>query len=585
MDPDPPIPPQAPCAACRNPDYSATSVSQSHHSGSNEGMDKSMAAASSQADLFSDLSAALPDLQLLGSGARAATQAEQRITFLNGCRLYPKAMAWSMLVSSTLAMVGFDILLTFNFFSLPPFKQKYGERLRNGEFDIPARWQFGLPSAAAAGEIVGLLFNGILADRIGYRGTMAVALVALFLFLFLFFFAVNLQMLLAAEILCGIPWGVFQTLSINYAAEVMPVALRAYLLSNVNLCWVGGQLLATGVVRAFLTMDSEWSYRIPYALQWALGVPIFIGILLAPESPWWWIRHHHPAAARQSLRRLTKRGTVDLDEAISMMQHTNEVEKYLTGNDTTTTTTTTTAAAATTVSYLDCFRRTDLRRTELACLVWVTQQVCGTSLAGWSSYFFEQAGLHTTNAFNFTIGTFALAVVACILSWFLLPRVGRRRLYLAGLSALCAVLLAAGGVGAASASASASRTQSWTLVALLILFTFIYNLTIGPVCYVLLAELPSTRLRVKTLVLARVAYNLAGLLINWMTPQMLSPAAWNWKGRAGFFFAGCSFCCLVYCYWRLPETRGLSYLEIDILFEKRAKAVLSLYIFNLQSLG
>ena len=35
--------------------------------------------------------------------------------------------------------------------------------------------------------------------------------------------------------------GVFQTLSTTYAAEVMPVALRAYLTSNVNMCWLIGQ--------------------------------------------------------------------------------------------------------------------------------------------------------------------------------------------------------------------------------------------------------------------------------------------------------------------------------------------------------
>ena len=45
-------------------------------------------------------------------------------------------------------------------------------------------------------------------------------------------------MLLAGEILCGIPWGVFQTITTAYAAEVTPVALRPYLTTYVNLCWV-----------------------------------------------------------------------------------------------------------------------------------------------------------------------------------------------------------------------------------------------------------------------------------------------------------------------------------------------------------
>ena len=168
-------------------------------------------------DVFSNLSTAIPNLGPLDSGARAATIAEQKITFLRGCRLYPKAMAWSMAISSTIIMEGFDTLLIFNFFSFPAFREAYGVPSGDASFQVPARWQFGLPTAAEAGEIVGLLLSGVLADRIGYRFTLATSLLFLFLSIFLSFFADSLELLLAGQILCGIPWGVFQTLSINYA--------------------------------------------------------------------------------------------------------------------------------------------------------------------------------------------------------------------------------------------------------------------------------------------------------------------------------------------------------------------------------
>ncbi|GFG20292.1 maltose permease MAL31 [Aspergillus udagawae] len=509
-------------------------------------------ARSSDSDLFYGLSTLIPGLRQLDSGARAATRAERKISFLDGCRLYPKAMAWSVVVSSTLIMEGFDTLLIFSFFSLPAFKRHYGVPSRDGGYEIPARWQFGLSTGAEAGEIVGLLLNGLLADRIGYRITISAALVFLFLCILLPFFAVNLQMLLAAQILCGIPWGVFQTLTINYAAEVMPVALRAYLLSSINLCWVLGQILATGVTRSLANNESTLSFRLPYGLQWAIGVPILVGVILAPESPWWLIRHDRPQEAKRSLSRLTRSG-VSVDETAAMLTHTNEVEKHLTGGSA--------------ISYLDCFKRADLRRTEITCIVWVTQQVCGSSLMGWAAYYYKQAGFDTSQAFSLTVGAFGLAIAGGIISWFLLPRMGRRTLYLSGLLVILITLLTAGFVSVASTA----RWHLWTLGSLLVFLTFVYDMTIGPICYVLVAEIPSTRLRVKTVVLARVAYNLSGVLINWMTPNMLSPDVWNWKGKSCFFFAGTTFLCLVWCYWRLPETFGLSYLEIDILFEKKAK--------------
>ena len=77
----------------------------------------------------------------------------------------------------------------------------------------------------------------------GYRFTIGLALCLVICFIFITFFAVNIEMLLVGEILCGLPWGVFQTITTAYAAEVTPVALRPYLTTYVNLCWVMGQFV------------------------------------------------------------------------------------------------------------------------------------------------------------------------------------------------------------------------------------------------------------------------------------------------------------------------------------------------------
>jgi MFS transporter, SP family, general alpha glucoside:H+ symporter len=113
------------------------------------------------------------------------------------------------------------------------------------------------------------------------------SLILMIAFIFIPFFSENLPTLLAGEILCGIPWGVFQTLTTAYASEVCPVALRAYLCTYVNLCWVMGQFIASGVLRAVLGRPDQWAYRIPFALQWMWPLPILIGCIFAPESPWY----------------------------------------------------------------------------------------------------------------------------------------------------------------------------------------------------------------------------------------------------------------------------------------------------------
>lgn len=512
-------------------------------------------------DLFHGLSAAIPGLRRLSVEARNATEAERKVTFLRGCKLYPKAIGWSVLLSLTIVMEGFGTTLIASFFAFPIFRRAYGtpadptRQSGHLNYQISASWQSGLQNGAVASEIIGLFFNGLLTERFGYHKTMVGSLIWMCLFVFLFFFAFNIQMLLAAQVLCGLTWGIFQTLSTTYAAEIMPITLRAYLLSNVNMCWLVGQVCGVGALRGLVELPSQWSYRIPFALQWVFAVPILVGSFFAPESPWWLIRHERTDEARKALLRLTRRdgGEFNVDEAIAMLKHTNEVEKHLSSSG---------------VSYIDCFKGTNLRRTEIACMVWTTQALCGSSLTGYAAYYYEQAGFSTANSFNLAVGMYGLAIVGGIISWTLLPKFGRRTLYLWGLVGCLVVLLVAGAIS----SSVHSQGSSWAIGSLLIVLTMIYDITIGPVCYVLVAEIPSTRLRVKTVVLARVIYNCASLVTNVITPRMLNPLAWNLKGQSCYVFAGTTVLCLIWCYFRLPEPLGLSYLELDILFEKRAKA-------------
>lgn len=49
------------------------------------------------------------------NGARAAAEKERNMTLMQGLRLYPKAIAWSVLISTCIVMEGYDITLVNNF--------------------------------------------------------------------------------------------------------------------------------------------------------------------------------------------------------------------------------------------------------------------------------------------------------------------------------------------------------------------------------------------------------------------------------------------------------------------------------------
>lgn len=53
---------------------------------------------------------------------------------------------------------------------------------------------------------------------------------------------------------------------------------------------------------------------------------------------------------------------------------------------------------------------------------------------------------------------------------------------------------------------------------------------------------------------------------------MLNPQAWNWKGKAGFFWGASCFFCVLWTYFRLPEPKGRTYGELEGLFERGISA-------------
>ncbi|KAF2242559.1 maltose permease MAL61 [Trematosphaeria pertusa] len=502
------------------------------------------------------MSIANPDLAHLTEDASKATKAEHNMTLLEGLRLYPKAVGWSVLLSAAIIMEGFDIVLIANLLAVPAFKKAFGEQLPDGSYEITAAWQSGLTNGAYVGEILGLMLNGWIAERYGFKKTMIGALTAVTFLIFIVFFVQSIQMLLVGLILMGIPWGVFQTLTCTYAAEVTPVPLRPILTTYVNLCWVIGQFLASGVLKGVSMRDDQWAYRIPYALQWIWPVPLIIGISFAPESPWWLVRKERYDDAKKMILRLASPGKnpdFNADETIAMYKHTNEYEKASTEG----------------ASYLDCFKGTDLRRTEISAMTWFTQAFCGSSFMGFSTYFFEQAGLDTSNAFSMSLAQYALGAIGVFIAWWLMTRCGRRSLYIWGQILMCCILLIIGFIGLVPKDNAGAQ---WSTGAMLLIFTITYNCTVGPVCYSLVAELPSTRLRQKTVVLARNFYNIASIIGNIITPRMLNPGAWNWGAKSAFFWAGTCFLCLVWTYFRLPEPKGRTYGELDILFEQRVPA-------------
>ena len=118
------------------------------------------------------------------------------------------------------------------------------------------------------------------------------------------------------------------------------------------MCWGAGILLSSGVVRAMVPVEGELGWKLPFGLQWIWPLPLMAAAYFAPESPWNSVRRGNIEEARHSLMRLQEEGPdrpAKVKAALAYIEYTTELEK----------------AESAHASYLECFKGTNLRRTEI----------------------------------------------------------------------------------------------------------------------------------------------------------------------------------------------------------------------------
>lgn len=263
------------------------------------------------------------------------------------------------------------------------------------------------------------------------------------------------------------------------------------------------------------------------------------------------VRHGRIDEAKDAIRKLTSPTPgveFDVDAHVEMMVVTNNFEQQ-------------SQAGA---NYWHCFRGSDLRRTEISAVACLTQAFCGVPFMGYGIQFMLQAGLDTDSAYNLSVGQSCAGAVGCVLAWWIMSYLGRRTLYLSGLSAMFAILMVIGFLGL---DPSGRDTSCWAIGILIILMLFLFQLSLGPIAYCIFAEVPSTRLRIKTVVLARASYNSGIFITNAIMPRMVGKNEWNWGAKGGFLWAAIDAVFLAWTWFRLPESKGLTYAELDLLFE------------------
>ncbi|KAE8450476.1 hypothetical protein EG329_006206 [Mollisiaceae sp. DMI_Dod_QoI] len=483
---------------------------------------------------------------------REITTAEHDLGFWAAVKQYPTAVFWAMFFCIAVIMAGFDAQLVTSFYALPAFQQRFGH-LYERNWEISAPWQTGLGMGNPIGQVLGALACGWPLEKLGRRLTLAICCVWSICFVFVQFFATSIGMLCAGEILGGLAYGFYVVIAPTYASEICPLALRGVLTASVNLAFVIGQFIAQGCAAGLESRLDEWAYKAPFAIQWVWPVILLAGLPFAPESPYWLVRKNRKDDARKALEKLSSaEHRPDIDSVLVMIEQTDLLEQELEA----------------TTTYLDCFKGANLARTEISIMVYLIQVIGGNPLIGYANFFFEQAGLNPADAFNMGVGNTALGFVGTCLSWPLMSFFGRRTIYNSGMVFMTIILFIIGFLDLGRSH----RGAIWAQATLMDVWTFTYQMTVGPICFVIISEISSTRLRGRTIAITTAVQAGASIVFTVAMPYMLNSDEADWRGKAGFLFGAISLVCLVWCFFRIPESRGRTFEELDILFERKVPA-------------
>jgi len=395
---------------------------------------------------------------------------------------------------------------------------------------------------ALAGAAIGAAAVGYLSDRAGRRRVIFGAGLLFIAGAALSSLAQGVAVLMIGRFLVGLAIGVASMLTPLYLAEISPADERGAIVSLNQLCITGGILVSYLVGYALAGAGGGWRWML--AIGAVPGIILSLGMLVMPESPRWLAGHGRIDEAETVLRRL--RGTSDVSREVGSLRRdiANENRRLSSAKE----------------LLSPRLRRPLIIGIGLA----MFQQITGiNTVIYFAPTIFQSAGLPSAaTSILATAGVGAVNVVMTIVSIRLIDRLGRRQLLFWSLGGMAAALF----VLAGAFHAGASGDLAWIAVTSVAAYVGFFAIGLGPVFWLLIAEIFPLALRGRAMSLATVA--------NWGFNLIVSLTFLNLVGAVGsggafLVYAVLSLAALTFIAMTVPETKGRSLEQIEADLDAR----------------
>ncbi|KAK9311170.1 general substrate transporter [Lipomyces starkeyi] len=455
-------------------------------------------------------------------------------------------------MAKRLCTLGYDWGVSNNAAALPSFQKQYGREFHGSDtgYIIPARYLSGWSAAASGGDIIGILLSGQLIEWIGRKHSLLVGAVITAIGVGMQVASTEWILFLCGRLVNALGFGIVYILSPVWIGETVRPELRGFYLCLMNTSIVVGQLLLAVVSRAISTIQGDWSYRSLILTQFIFCVLLLILYPWFPESPYYLLKRGRKENARKALNRIYGSSDQALIDA--------EMDRI--ANDVAFSESLRAAATKNGSAIIQCFRSSNLRRTLIACLPVAEQQCIGSTFVfGFMTYFLSLIGIN--DFFSVTVALSCVMLVSSAAAFPLIEVFGRRKLLIPGTYSLTAALLVMGVTGCFD-----SRATVWVFLVSIFLWAVVYQSTLGAIGFAFGAEVPSLPLRSSTVSLMGFVQMVGVWVLSLVLPYLINPDAANLGAKIGFIFFGLSIVPCILMWFFIPETKGLSFKEMDYLF-------------------
>ncbi|KAI0081568.1 putative MFS sugar transporter [Panus rudis PR-1116 ss-1] len=342
----------------------------------------------------------------------------------------------------------------------------------------------------------------------------------------------------------------------TYISEVAPTEIRGRVLSFYQVFYSVGSFFcfwcAFGTTRAPDSIGN-WRWQSVTLLQLLCPLMICSSMLFCPESPRWLVAHGYIDKARAVLQKTRAAENVE-DELRGIEEAITYEQTQLAG-----------------ISYKQFIVDPSVRwRFFLAVVINFGQQATGQgslnsySTIIYSKVFSSNSTVQLINALNATLG-----ILFTLNATWMVERFGRKTILIGGALGQAACMFAVSLVGSQTPTGPNGEKSIGVAVGIVILlFSFIvfYKPSWGATVWIYSSEIFSMQTRAAGVAMATQTQNVANAILQQAFPAFLNKCGFY----TFFFFMGFNIFLAIFCWWLLPETKGVSLEDIDAVFGSKS---------------